>query len=251
MYSIWVALSDDSPVLIDGVWRADALDRGPVCVLPTGWPPLDAVLPGGGWPGGQLTEWLQGPVNHSEWLLLAPLLGQLKHNEQLALVSPPFVPHAAALNTLGLAPDRTWSVHAQSVAHRLWAAEQLLRCEAVGMVLLWLPQATATGLRRLQAAAQAHRPGGQRAPWAFVMRPWAAAPDPSPAPLRVQIQSMGAKGLRLNLLKRRGPPLLHPIDWPLSHPVASILSLHPTYHHVLDRARVRTLTPNTEHLVGP
>jgi protein ImuA len=101
-------------------------------------------------------------------------------------------------------------------------AEQALRCAPVDAVLLWLAQARPQELRRLQlAAAQHHK-------LLFVMRPSDAAYTASPAVLRVQIAPCAthATGLRVEILKRRGPPLaqaLHilPAQGQLAHVLAA------------------------------
>jgi protein ImuA len=220
---------------IEGVWHADTLANAARECLSTGHAPLDAVLPGGGWPSAQLTELLQGTVNHSEWWLLAPLLQQLDATAQIALVAPPLVPHTPALSAHGIRTEQLWWVQASTWQQRLWATEQLLRCDAIGAVLVWLPQATPNGLRRLQMAAQTPRSNGLRPPWLFAMRPWAAAADISPAPLRIHIKTHGQAGLRLQLIKRQGPPLARTVNWPLPPALASILPAQPTTPHVLDR----------------
>ena len=111
------------------------------------------------------------------------------------------MPFASALAGLGLPWQRLlWLRAAQA---QLWVAEQALRCAPVDAVLLWLAQARPQELRRLQlAAAQHHK-------LLFVMRHSDAAHTASPAVLRVQIAPCAthATGLRVEILKRRGPPL--------------------------------------------
>jgi protein ImuA len=60
-------------------------------------------------------------------------------------------------------------------------------------------------VRRLQLAAHAH--DGP----AFVLRETAAQQQASAAPLRLALRAGGADQLAINVLKRRGPPLLAPI----------------------------------------
>lgn len=251
MYSTWMPNDSCATLAIDGVWRAHTLASNTGASLPTGHTLLNAALPGGGWPCAQLTELLQGPAGHSEWQLLNPALRQLNPTEHIALVGPPWVPHTPALAAQGIKADQLWWIDAQTWRDRLWASEQLLRCDAVGAVLVWLPQASANGLRRLQMAVQAPRASGQRPPWLFAMRPWAAATDASPAPLRIRLETLGPAGLRVQVIKRRGPPLPYPIDCPLLQPLASLLfATQHTQSYVLDR----TVTPQTnaspQNLVG-
>ena len=54
------------------VWRAGELGSASVQTVASGYPALDAVLPGGGWPQGALIEVLQPQSGQQEWGLLAP-----------------------------------------------------------------------------------------------------------------------------------------------------------------------------------
>ena len=49
-------VASDLPLTVPGVWHADALGAGQLQVQSTGYGPLDAQLPGGGWPMGALSE---------------------------------------------------------------------------------------------------------------------------------------------------------------------------------------------------
>ena len=57
------------------VWRSEdfAVQEA---VVPTGHAPLDAQLPGGGWPVGSLVEILQAQPGRHAWQLLLPALSQ-------------------------------------------------------------------------------------------------------------------------------------------------------------------------------
>jgi protein ImuA len=222
------------------VWHAHALSTAPLPVLSTGDDALDAQLPGGGWPVGALTEILQPPGVHSEWRLLLPALARLGVGPVL-LVGAPHLPFAPALAAQGLALQRMLWVTAQSVASRLWACEQALRCAEVNAVLAWLPQARSEQLRRLQMAAAEYNK------LLFVMRPEAAQDEASPAALRLHVQPQGASsfdvsaaqgvdGLYIHVLKRRGPPL----DQPVQMQARSVdLSLLLAAQHALDRCTSR------------
>lgn len=246
------------------VWRADALAANTQAgsVLSTGHAPLDAELPGGGWPVGALCEILQSHSAQSEWRLLLPALVAAQQGAHLqeaterrglpsvtaatvVLIGPPHVPFGPALAAQGLAVQRLVWVKAQTPAERLWAAEQALRCEAVAAVLAWLPQVQAASLRRLHLAAQEHNK------LLFVMRPAQAQRESSPAPLRLMLMGAQAGGkvdaqtevqtfgqadahtaayaldaLHVQVLKRRGPPLVQSlVVQPHSH----------THHGALDR----------------
>src|SRR5450830_659252 len=138
-----------SALLLDAIpslWRASDLERSAAPACPSGFAALDAELPGGGWPCGQLTEVLQPEAGWREWRLLAPSLARLSQQGAVVLVGPPLVPHLPALAWQGLALEALIWVQANSPAERLWAAEQALRCQALSALLVWLPQAVSPGL---------------------------------------------------------------------------------------------------------
>ena len=207
----------------DAVWSADTLGGAPGATLTSGYPALDAVLPGAGWPLDALSELLQPPGLHAEWRLLLPALVrlQLASPGALVLVGPPHVPFGPALQAQGLAVQRLLWLQVSEPQARLWATEQALRCAGVLAVLAWLPQVRAEQLRRLQLAAQTHgKP-------LFALRPALAQAESSPAVLRLllapwpdrpavqtQVQAQGSDALCLHVLKRRGPPLLQPLLLP-------------------------------------
>jgi len=181
------------------VWRASQLGLMPQRAWPSGWAALDAALPGGGWPGHGLTECLCSPPGAAEWRLLAPLLSQL--TAPLALVAPPQTPHPPGWRVAGWNPRHLLWVQALSPAERLWATEQLLRANATGAVVAWLPEVRATQLRRLQVLAAAHEGP------VWVCRPVSAALASSPAPLRLRLKPLPDWGIEVDLFKRKGPPL--------------------------------------------
>jgi protein ImuA len=59
------------------LWRASQLGSGRAAVTRSGFEPLDAVLPGGGWPHRVLTELLLPHPGLGELRLLAPALAAL------------------------------------------------------------------------------------------------------------------------------------------------------------------------------
>lgn len=204
-----------------GVWHADALGSAALRTQATGYAALDAQLPGGGWPLGGLSEVLQAPASLQAWQLVLPALGQATGNRPgvVVVVAPPGEPFAPALHGRGLPAHRVCWIRSETAAcaaaAHLWATEQALRCTGVLAVLAWLPQAQAASLRRLQLAAATH----QQLLWVF--RPASAAPQASPAVLRLQVQPgplPGGAGMRVQILKRRGPPLAQPLDLPDCHP---------------------------------
>lgn len=191
------------------VWRLEDLAREEA-TLASGHAPLDACLPGGGWPLGHLVELLQERPEAHVWQLVLPALVHAlgRRPGPVVLVGAPQLPFLPALQAQGLQASRLLRVHAERPQALGWAAEQALRCADVVAVLAWLPQALAADLRRLQVAAQQ-----QRQHLLFVMRGLQVRQDASPARLRLVLQGQG-DAMQVHLLKRRGPPLDVPVQLP-------------------------------------
>jgi len=181
----------------------------------SGFAELDAVLPGGGWPSRVLTELLLPHAGLGEVRLLAPALAAVQQLQRsVILFDPPALPFAWAWAACGLDVQQLFVVHSRAAASGrsngpllaadvLWALEQALKSGHVGAVLAWLPaRLPADALRRLQLAAQGH--DGP----AFLLRDEAARHKPSPAPLRLLLRAAAPDTVRVQLLKRRGPPLM-------------------------------------------
>lgn len=177
------------------VWRGAGLAQ--VRAAATGHAALDAQLPGGGWPLGQLSEVLHARDGVGELSLALPLLARLTQaGAQVAMIAPPCIPYAPALAAAGLALSRLLVVDAGSEAEALWAAEQLLHARAAA-VLLWAPRADTPSLRRLQLAAES----GDGIVLSY--RPASAESQFSPAALRLRVwREQGAP--RAEILKARG-----------------------------------------------
>jgi len=210
------------------VWRGRPATQAPADAHPTGLAALDAVLPGGGWPAAALSEVLLPADGVGELELVWPALaalsregtrGESKRSESagsgstIALIAPPYLPYAPAWQAAGVCLPALQVVEA-ATRDALWAAEQCLRSGACAAVLCWPQQADDRALRRLQVAAETGRALG------FVFRPLRAAANPSPAALRIAIDSAPR---RLRVLKCRGaaiPPS------PIPFPQARAAELH-------------------------
>jgi hypothetical protein len=215
------------------VWRGDALVRLSREGVPSGYPDLDAELPGGGWPQGELTEFLMEKSGIGELSLLQPALAHLsKAGGWIALVAPPFLPHAPAWQAAGIDLGRLLVVEAREDA--AWCCEQLLAGGGFAAVLAWPGKsADPRSLRRLQVAAEGHRT------LAFVWRPLAAARQPSPAPLRLMLDPH-PEGMAVRLLKRRGRPMA---GW------RPLQVLRPgRRHHAMDGAPFPAAAPRSPQL---
>lgn len=226
------------------LWRASELATPDAPTCASGHVALDAALPGGGWPLGPLIDVLLPPGGHPEWRLLLPAL--LRVRAATVLVGCPHLPHWPALVARGLAPRQLLHVSAHSAAERLWAAEQALRCHELGALLVWLPESTPAALRRLQLAPRAAGDNsGTPPPLVLALRPVAHRHEACAAPLRLAVDSLGRDGLRVDVFKRRGPPLLQPLQLAIerpagvrARPAAPPLTPRP---HVVDRLRPAAL----------
>lgn len=136
------------------VWRgpgAPASDTGP---QPTGHATLDAALPHGGWPDPDLSEILLPADGLGEVAMVWPTLARLTAaGHAVAVVAPPYHPHAPAWHSAGLDLRRLHVVRA-GPRDALWAAEQCLRSGAFKAVLCWPQRADDRALRRLAVAAE-------------------------------------------------------------------------------------------------
>lgn len=208
-----------SPPLPDAVWRASRIGSAAIHALPSGFPALDAELPGAGWPAGMLTELISRESGIGELRLLVPLLRRLTRERRFAvLLGPPQIPYAPGLAAHGIDPDYLLIVQAAHAADRLWAVEQTLKSSGFGALLAWLPQPRTRPehLRRMQLAAHAaHGP-------VFLFRPLEAQFEASPAPLRLLLLPCAAERLSVQILKRRGPLIADPILVDLPRPPSSI-----------------------------
>ncbi|WP_141100628.1 translesion DNA synthesis-associated protein ImuA [Roseateles aquatilis] len=197
------------PAVAGALWRGDSLGRGTDTVWPSGFEALDAELPGGGWPARQLTEVLMPQFSLAEWRLVGPALrGVVKRGAPAVLVGPPKRPHLPGLMHLGLDEHRVVWIQAQAPSERLWCAEQLIKSNAAGAVLAWVPQAAPEQLRRLQVLAQSFEGP------VFLFRPLEARHDPSPAPLRLEATIDVDWALHVRVLKRKGPAHEPPLRLP-------------------------------------
>jgi protein ImuA len=181
------------------LWRGDQLGSTVTKVVATGFAALDAELPGGGWPARSLTELLQPQPTVLEWRLLAPAMRQVvARGDDIIVVGPPKHPHLPGLRDEGIDERRLVWIQAATPSERLWVTEQLVKANAAGMLVAWLPQARQEQIRRLQVCAQ-----GCDCP-VVLCRPAAAQNEPSAAPLRLQVAFGPDWELQVRLLKRKG-----------------------------------------------
>jgi cell division inhibitor SulA len=208
------------------VWRGRS--RAAIPTWSTGFPALDAGLPGGGWPRHGLVEILTPQPGVGELYLLLPALAALSRltpARWCTWVSPPHELFAPALEAHGVALDRMLLVRTSLAAPRqgesnrrpffskerggvhggvhmdVWALEQALKSGAASLALAWLPRASPRAVRRLQLAAEQGRALG------VLYRSQKFASEASPAMLRLLLEPIrrGTKqGARVSLIKSRG-----------------------------------------------
>lgn len=181
---------------VPGIWRGQGVPIAPV--EPTGYSALDALLPGGGWPIGGLTELILLADGIGELRLLLPALCRIcSKDRNVILVCPPYIPYAPALMQAGIPIAKLLWIAPDREVDAYWATEQALRDGSVGAVLLWTQTENATVLRRLQlAASEGHSS-------VFAYRPRQRLRNASPAFLRLILSPAGG-ALHIEVAKARG-----------------------------------------------
>jgi cell division inhibitor SulA len=187
------------------LWRAGQLGTTPEA-LTTGFPQLDAHLPGNGWPRAGLGEFLLSTTGVGELRLLAPLLKHVSRSEArwVAWVNPPFVPYAPALSALGIDISKVLLIHPKDHKDALWALERASRSGTCSVALGWLDEKKlkVKDTQRLQFAARQGRT------FTCLFRPEQAAAHNSMAELRLQMHAPSCEQqpgeLNVSINKRRG-----------------------------------------------
>ena len=180
------------------IWRGGEMPPAVQTSIPSGFPALDELMPGGGWPQGALTEILVDQPASGVMQLVLPALARLSDIPRWqAWIAPPHIPYAPALAQAGIALSRVLWVHPGATRDSLWAVEQALQSGTCSVVLAWLTRTDTRVMRRLQLAAEA----GQT--WGVLFCPTQAAATASPAALRLRVEP-AQQGLDVHVLKRRG-----------------------------------------------
>jgi hypothetical protein len=195
----------DSVLAHSAIWRGGSCAAEPAAI-PTGFAPLDALLPGGGWPQAALTEILLASEGIGEIRLTLPGLARLQaEGRDIVWISPPYLPYAPALAAGGLDLAQLILVHARTTRDALWAFEQALRAPECGAAFLWpVGLLDDRSARRLQVAA---REGGS---WGVLWRRPGQHGIATAAPLRLALAS-AARQLAVQVVKRRGGEVARPI----------------------------------------
>ncbi|MEP6657304.1 MAG: translesion DNA synthesis-associated protein ImuA [Betaproteobacteria bacterium] len=208
------------------IWRGGDCAPEPAAIA-SGFPALDAVLPGSGWPTGALTEILLAREGIGEISLTLPALACLQAGHRdIVWIAPPHVPYAPALAAAGLDLSRFIFVRCATATDQLWAYEQALRAPECGAAFAWLATPDDRVLRRLQVAA---RDGGT---WGVLWRRPGQHAVAAAAPLRLALAPQEGQ-LAVQVLKRRGGEVVHPI----------LLDVHSAVHSLgASRSGIATLT---------
>ena len=122
--------------------------------MPTEWPELDGVLPGGGIRRGSLVELLDERAGCGTETIAAVLTRTVCQIPGVVVVvdrDGEFYPPALAAWGIGF--DRQIVVRAENDADAVWAADQALRSWAAVAVWLWTDRLTQPDYRRLQLSA--------------------------------------------------------------------------------------------------
>jgi hypothetical protein len=139
-----------------GVWRGLHSENQSWPVIATGFPELDALLPGGGWPLGGVLEILSTCLGVGELNLMLPAMAYLTQAKRwIAWVAPPQQVYAPALAQAGIDLAYVLIVDCPHEADIPWSLEKLLRSGRCGMTLAWPRRLSDHQIRRLQLAAEA------------------------------------------------------------------------------------------------
>lgn len=139
-----------------GIWRG--LETPSVqTAIRTGFPELDALLPGGGWPSGALLSLALPSIGIGELPLLLPAMAALsRQGRRIVWLAPPYQAYAPGLQQAGVDVAQLLVVDCHEPADLPWALEKLLRTGCCGLALAWPRQPLAAHqTRRLQLAAEA------------------------------------------------------------------------------------------------
>ncbi len=186
------------------IWRGGDCAPEPAA-LPTGYAALDAVLPGGGWPGRALVEMQVAHEGIGELRLTLPAVARLtRDGRQVVWVAPPYRPYAPALAAAGVDLARLLLVRCRDAKEALWAFEQALRAPECGAAFAWLAESDERRLHRLAVAAREGRTLG-----VLWRRPGVTA-QATAAPLRLALAAREG-ALEVRVLKRRGGEVAQPI----------------------------------------
>jgi protein ImuA len=184
---------------ISACGRPGQTDRS---IVPTGWPALDRLLPGGGVRRGSLVELLDERAGCGAETVAAVLTRTVCRTPGVVVIvdrDGQFYPPALA--AWGVAFDRLIVVRATGDVDALWAADQALRSRAAVAVWLRPERLTAPDYRRLQLSAVEGGAVG------VLFRPARARGQPTGADLQLAVEprpSSRGRTLHIEVTRCRG-----------------------------------------------
>ena len=192
------------------IWRGGDCAPEPAA-LPSGFPALDAMLPGRGWPGGALTEIVLEREGIGEIRLTLPALARLQaQGRDIAWIAPPHVPYAPALAAQG-STSRGFSSSAAG-APPISCGPTSRRCARPNAA----PRSRGSARTTTARCAGSRSPRAKAAPGACCGGVPASAR--SPPPHRCGSRSRRSEGrLAVRVLKRRGGDLAQPVIVDVTH----------------------------------
>ena len=184
--------------------------------VPTGFAPLDSLLPAGGVRRGGLVEWLAGDQASGAATLAAAVACRLagwpaaaaahadRSGETAATIvvvdrrgwfhPPAVLGWLARAGAAGRRPPQLVVARPAHEADELWAIDQALRCRGVAAVLAWPQAIHSTAMRRWQLAARASLVVG------LFVRPLEARREPSWAEARFAVAARPGGSLAVRRL---------------------------------------------------
>lgn len=127
----------------------------PPATYSTGCMALDALLPSQGVRQGSLVEWVgETPASGAGTLSLVAAREVCPAGQPIVLVDPGRQIYPSALSALGFDLARLVIIRPGCERETLWVCEEVLRCEAVGLMWAELEHRFGTAFRRLQLAAE-------------------------------------------------------------------------------------------------
>jgi len=175
--------------------------------IPTAFPELNQLLPGGGWPLGSIIEVLSGQNGCGAFsFALAAARPAMENKAAWAVVDTESSFYPPAVAALGLDLEKLIVIRTP-VQHAPWAFNQLLRCSEIGAAFLNAPKIENMACRRLQLAAER---GGSLG---FLLRPLSAIKKPCWASVRLMVERLHQDRLQVTLLRVRGGNLTRQQDF--------------------------------------
>lgn len=222
--------------------RIRAWERGvsinSTSILSTGCDALDALLPSQGVRPGSLVEWLgDGDASGADTMSLIVGCRVCPEGRPLVLIDTHHNLFPLSLSLLGFDLSRLILIRPVSEREALWACEEALRCEAVGVVWANIERVTTTSFRRLQLAAEDSSGIG------FLVRSANAVRQPSWAEVRLKVcpdsSLRGTLGFRVEVVSSHGIP---------RHSIADIMidNLKGTLHGYTHSANPLPLVPRMD-----